>query len=134
MKIGVIWNGFVGKATRILECSDVELLVYDIRPKLCNPIGTNLNDICNCDLVFISVPTPMNKDGSCYLNIVNSVVDNIKNLTDLDKTEIVIRSTVPPGTSDNLNCYFMPEFLTEKNFVNDFKNNENWIFGLKNTK
>ena len=76
----------------------------------------------------------MNKDGSCYLNIVNSVVDNIKNLTDLDKTEIVIRSTVPPGTSDNLNCYFMPEFLTEKNFVNDFKNNENWIFGLKNTK
>ena len=27
----------------------------------------------------------------------------------------------------------MPEFLTEKNYVEDFKNNTDWIFGLKNT-
>ena len=40
---------------------------------------------------------------------------------------------MPPGTSDNLNCYFMPEFLTEKNFERDFIENKDWIFGLKNT-
>ena len=27
----------------------------------------------------------------------------------------------------------MPEFLTEKNFTQDFKNCENWIFGIKGT-
>ena len=43
---------------------------------------------------------------------------------------IVIRSTIPPGTADNLNCYFMPEFLTEKNFINDFINNKEWVFGI----
>ena len=28
----------------------------------------------------------------------------------------------------------MPEFLTEQNFVEDFKNNNKWIFGIKRTK
>ena len=35
-------------------------------------------------------------------------------------------------TSDFLGVYFMPEFLTEKNFINDFINNKDWIFGLLN--
>lgn len=131
MKIGIIGNGFVGKATNILKNDNVELIIYDIDPKLCNPIGTTLIDICNTDIVFISVPTPMNADGSCHIGILQSVVNNIKNICNLDENLIVIRSTVPPGTSDDLNCYFMPEFLTEKNFVNDFINNQHWIFGLK---
>ena len=134
MKIGVIGNGFVGKATKILQCDKTQLLVYDINPDLCEPKGTTLKDICKCHLIFISVPTPMNKDGSCYLNIVESVVNDIKKITNLDDTCVVIRSTVPPGTSDRLNCYFMPEFLREKNFIEDFKNNNKWIFGIKNTK
>lgn len=133
MKIGVIGNGFVGKATRILGCQDIELMVYDIVPELCLPLGTTLNDLCQCDLIFISVPTPMNKDGSCYLGILNSVLDDLNKFTNLDDTQIVIRSTVPPGTSDKLNCYFMPEFLTEKNFEYDFINCKNWIFGVKGT-
>ena len=134
MKIGVIGNGFVGKATNILENNDVELVVYDIDPKLCKPEGTTLNDICNTDIIFISVPTPMNKDGSCYIGILESVVSDLKKITDFNENLIVVRSTVPPGTSSKLNCYFMPEFLTEKNFENDFKSCENWIFGLKGTE
>ena len=133
MKIGIIGNGFVGKATRILSCKDIDLCVYDIVPKLCHPFGTTLSDVCECDLVFISVPTPMNKDGSCYLKILEEVVSNIEELTDLNETLVVVRSTVPPGTSDRLNCYFMPEFLTEMNYVVDFKNCSDWIFGLKGT-
>jgi len=34
MKIGVIGNGFVGKATNILAHEEVELVVYDIYPEL----------------------------------------------------------------------------------------------------
>jgi len=32
MKIGIIGNGFVGKATTILECIDIEIVIYDINP------------------------------------------------------------------------------------------------------
>ena len=131
MKIGIIGNGFVGKATNILANPDVELVVYDIDPDLCNPKGTTLDDVVQTDLLFISVPTPMKKDGSCHIGILESVVGNIKEICDLDEKLIVLRSTVPPGTATALNCYFMPEFLTEKNFENDFINNEHWIFGLK---
>ena len=42
MKIGIIGNGFVGKATNILANEEVKLIVYDINPDLCIPIGTTL--------------------------------------------------------------------------------------------
>jgi UDPglucose 6-dehydrogenase len=134
MKIGIIGNGFVGKATNILANEEVELIVYDINPDLCIPLGTTLQDLCHVDIIFISVPTPMNKDGSCHIGILETVIQNIKEIISLDEKLVVCRSTVPPGTSDALNCYFMPEFLTEKNFINDFINNEYWIFGLKGKK
>ena len=78
MKIGIIGNGFVGKATRVLECEGIQMTCYDIDPKLCVPEGTTLRKLCESDIIFVSVPTPMNKDGSCFLNIVESVVDDIK--------------------------------------------------------
>ena len=130
MKIGVIGNGFVGKSTLLLENENVSVLCYDTNPNLCKPNGTSLEDLLKCDIIFISVPTPMNDDGSVCISIVESVVSQIKYL----KYEgfIVVRSTIIPGTSDKLNVYFMPEFLTEKNFQNDFINNPLWIFGLLN--
>ena len=131
MKIGIIGNGFVGRATNKLECKDVNVIIYDVIPKLCSPPTTTLYDICNCDIIFISVPTPMNKDGSCHINILKAVLSQINGIVRICDKLIVIRSTVPPGTCDNLDCYFMPEFLTEKNYINDFINNSNWIFGLK---
>ena len=128
MLIGVIGNGFVGKATNQLKCKDIDIYAYDINPKECIPKGINLNDMKKCEIIFISVPTPMNKDESCHLKILESVVNNL-NVIQYNGF-IVIRSTIPPGTSDNLNCYFMPEFLTEKNFINDFINNKEWVFGI----
>jgi len=131
MKIGIIGNGFVGKATNQLKCKDIEIMAYDINPEFCYPKGLRLVDLNECEIVFISVPTPMSKDGSCHLGIIKSV------LNDLEKIEykgfIVLRSTVPVGTSDDLKCYFMPEFLTEKNYVYDFIHNKDWIFGLLST-
>ena len=132
MKIGIIGNGFVGSATALLECIDISIIMYDINPNLCNPPNTTLKDICNCDLIFISVPTPMNKNGSCHTNILESVVHNISQIKSTNELLLVNRCTVPVNTSNNLNCYYMPEFLTEKNFKNDFINNPEWIFGLKN--
>ena len=129
MKIGIIGNGFVGKATYLLSCEKINIITYDINPELCNPNGLQLKDMIDCEIIFISVPTPMNKDGSCYLNIVESVINELRGINYLNF--IVLRSTVPVGTSDNLDVYFMPEFLTEKNYEEDFINNNEWIFGLK---
>lgn len=128
MKIGIIGNGFVGKATHILACQEIDIFCYDINPSMCIPEGITLKDLTeNCPILFISVPTPMDKNGECYLGILESVIN------ELDKLNYqgfkVIRSTVPVGTSKRLGCYFMPEFLTETNYINDFIENKHWIFG-----
>jgi UDPglucose 6-dehydrogenase len=128
MKLGVIGNGFVGQASSQLQCKDIELIAYDTRPEACYPLGTTMADILSTDIVMISVPTPMSPTGECHTKIVRSVV---KQLADAEyRGMIVVRSTVPVGTCDSLNVFFMPEFLTEKNFLQDFIHNEDWIFGI----
>ena len=108
----------------------MNILVYDINPSLCKPKGTKLDDLISCEIIFISVPTPMKNDGSCYLEIIKNLKQELNNLNYLNS--IILRSTVPVGTCDDLGFYFMPEFLTEKNYIEDFKNNKEWILGLKN--
>ncbi len=129
MNIGIIGNGFVGQATKLLECDNIRTFTYDIVPEKCDPPGLELEDLCDCPLIFVAVPTPMQEDGSCHLGIVEQVVADLKAVIDEEKTFIVIRSTVVPGTCDRLGCYFMPEFLTEKNWQTDFQTCENWFFG-----
>ena len=51
----------------------------------------------------------------------------------IDHEYIVIRSTIPVGYCDSKNVFFMPEFLTEKNWKDDFINNKHWIFGVYET-
>ena len=132
MKISIIGNGFVGKATNQLLCKDIEIKCYDKNADLCIPKEIKLKDLLDSEIIFISVPTPMNRDNSCNISIVEEIIKELNKLS--FKNFIVLRSTVPVGTCDSLNCYFMPEFLTEKNFINDFINNKNWIFGLLNNE
>lgn len=127
-RIGIVGNGFVGKATSQLKCNSVEVLSYDIDPKQCDPVGLTLQDLKSCKAVFISVPTPMSEDGSCHLEILKSVVKELDDIQYIGHK--VIRSTVPVGTSDALGCNFMPEFLTEANATQDFFENPDWFFGL----
>jgi UDPglucose 6-dehydrogenase len=56
-------------------------------------------------IAFVCVPTPMAPDGSCDTSIVREVV------TSHDPDIVVIRSTVPPGTSRHLGAVFQPEYL-----------------------
>ena len=130
-KIGVVGNGYVGKATQLFACEDIECVVYDKDPDKCEPLGTTPKDLKECDFVFVCVPTPMKPNGSCDLSIVKSA---LKDLTKagIRKNKIVLRSTVPVGTSEKLKVNFMPEFLTEKNWESDFYNNNLWVFGLDN--
>lgn len=127
MKIGVVGNGFVGHAMTLLR-PHVEVLVWDVVPEKREPNTLDIETFVEeSEIIFVAVPTPMNSDGSANLNIVRSVCEEIQEID--DSKYIVLRSTVPPGTSEELDVNFMPEFLTEKNWKDDFKNCDQWILG-----
>ena len=130
MKIGIIGNGFVGKATQLIKCSMIDTMyIYDIVPEKCDPFGLTIDKFAECELIFIALPTPMLTNGSCYTENICQCINNLKKIIQPELTSIILRSTVPPGTTENLDVYFMPEFLTERNWASDFINCKNWIFG-----
>ena len=127
MKIGVVGNGFVGHAMTLLR-PFIDVLVWDINQDKREPKTLDISTfVKESEIIFVAVPTPMNKDGSANLSIVRTVCEEIQGI-DKDK-HIVIRSTVPAGTADELGVNFMPEFLTEKNWEEDFRNCDQWILG-----
>jgi UDPglucose 6-dehydrogenase len=130
MKVGVIGNGFVGHAMTLLR-PYIDVQVWDTVPDKCEPVGISFGEFVETsEIIFIAVPTPMRKDGSCKIDIVQSVVADVLKVD--NNAHVVIRSTVPPGTSDSLGVSFMPEFLTEKNWAYDFKHCSQWILGTDN--
>jgi len=129
MLVGIIGNGFVGQATQLFKCKSIDILIYDIKPELCNPPNITINDLLTCDLIFICLPTPMNLDGSCHTKIIENTIINLHNL---NYYNIIVRSTVPLNFSKKNNVQFMPEFLTEANWKDDFINSKHWIVSSSN--
>ena len=136
-KIGVVGNGFVGAAVKFgfspqVGC-DAEVRVYDINPsKSTHKLEETVN---KSDFVFLSVPTPANSDGSINIDILDSALSDINEVSEVDNY-ILIRSTVVPGTTwalqekfSNLNLLFNPEFLTERSANFDFINQSRFIIG-----
>ncbi len=124
IKIGIIGVGMVGTPLMrwFLEKGwerGKDLFCYDADPK-----KNIFDDVSKANVVFICVPTPSNPDGSCNASIVESV---IAQLPDKERC-VVIKSTVPPGTTAALRkkykskgCFlFNPEFLTEAQAWEDF--------------
>jgi len=141
IKIGVIGQGFVGSAIREGLSQYYEILTYDIDVTKSN--CEKLEDvIASCDVIFQCLPTPMKKSGECDISIVESSLDKINDLcavlgeNSVQKKIVVIKSTVPPGTTkrldskfSNIDICFSPEFLTEANSFDDFKNQNRIIIG-----
>ena len=134
--IGIIGQGFVGNAVYQKFKNYYDVLTYDLDETKSN---SNVNEIiCKCTNIFICLPTPMNKDGSCNISIVEQVLTGIDLTTDNLETQrnIIIKSTIPPGTTakwnhrfESLNIVFNPEFLTEANAVSDYENQDRIILG-----
>ena len=142
MKLGIIGQGFVGTAVREVMSNYYEVNTFDIKQDC--TCDTLQELVTKSEIIFVCVPTPMNKDGSCNTDIVEDVVSDINDSVRIDRLNhnsvtnniVVIKSTVPPGTTDRLNkennnisVVFNPEFLTEANFVEDFKNQDRIIIG-----
>lgn len=119
-KIGIIGIGMVGSQLaryfgeiKKLTRGD-NLFLYDIDPK-----KDYFDDVSRADVIFVCVPTPRSPDGTANLSVVESAVETIHKRSGGDKV-IVIKSTVPPGTTERLQkkypahqFVFNPEFLTE---------------------
>ncbi len=131
MDIGIVGQGFVGNAVYQKFKNFFSTYTYDVNKKICNSSLKEIKDKCN--VVFICVPTPMNNNGSCDISTVESVINDFSTC----KGKILInKSTVPPGTTEMFNkkskenqIIFNPEFLTERNAVNDYKYQERIILG-----
>lgn len=128
--IGIVGQGFVGNAVYQKFKKYYEVKTFDLNVMKRN---TSFEEVARCEYVFVCVPTPMNPDGSCNTDIVEEV---IKEIDEIGETKgIVVKSTVPPMSTEKwnekykTNIVFNPEFLTERNAVSDYENQNRIILG-----
>lgn len=171
MKIAVFGLGYVGvvnvaclsKLGYTVYCTDVKKhkvqLVTDGKSPILEPevedlinIGVKKNVIVptndirlvidNSDVIIICVGTPSKLNGEVNLDYLKNVLIEITSyLKNDDKKYIVFRSTVPPGTTEelirefidkrflNIKVVFYPEFLREGSAVKDFFNYGRFVLG-----
>ena len=112
-KVGIIGNGFVGESTAYAFSPTADIRIYDIDPLR---RSHTLEQVCECDYVFIAVPTPMKKCGSQDTSFIEEVFNSVS-----PGPIYIVKSTVLPGTTlsliekfNKLDIIFSPEFLTER--------------------
>ncbi len=179
MKITIIGSGYVGLVTGAcfsevginVQCVDVDQNKIDNLNKGIIPIyepglekmitrnmykgrlhfTTNISDaIKGSDVIFISVGTPPDEDGSADLKYVIQVARDCGKYMD-DYTLVVTKSTVPVGTSlkvknaiqeeltkRNVNIEFdvasNPEFLKEGAAIDDFLKPDRIVVGIESPR
>ena len=131
-KIGIVGNGFVGNSVAFGFSPTHEVRIHDKDPK------KNLNtieEVLECNYVFVCVPTPMNLDGSINLDIVHKALQEIESKNNIHNI-LILKSTMIPGTVEmlqnlypSLNIVFNPEFLTERTAKLDFLTQARIILG-----
>jgi UDPglucose 6-dehydrogenase len=141
MKIGIIGQGFVGSAIYFGLKNYYDVITYDIKEELCSHTHEDICQLSN--IIFVCVPTPMRSSGQCDISILLNVLLRLDYMLSkrLDRVTVVIKSTIPPGTTDDLqrrcqsmDLCFSPEFLTEANSMADFKNQSRIIIGGNGAK
>ena len=130
LNLGIIGKGFVGSAVANGFDKDCEQIIVD--PKYTD---NTIEDALDCKLIFVCVPTPVAEDGSCDVSIVKDVLIELS-MRDY-KGVVVVKSTIIPDYLQefkkefDLKIVYNPEFLTEANANEDFKNPPFQVFGGK---
>lgn len=160
MKIGVVGLGFVGLVTAAVLSSDgFEVIGIDVDPEKIrklkegkvpiyepelekyirrgNPeFSLDYTLLRSADLTFVSVPTPT-VDRNIDLSFIFDAVGKISGITGSD---IVIKSTVVPGTAKKImdripnNVISNPEFLREGAAIHDTLHPDRVIIGGNNAE
>ena len=136
-KIGVIGQGFVGTAVKEGMKNYYNVITYDINGK--GTVSSLDGLIKEVNETFLCLPTPMRKSGECDLSIVKDCLTKLSVIVEYYSKKdfiVIIKSTIPPGTTEKLNqefhnihIAFNPEFLTEANAIEDYKNQNRIIVG-----
>lgn len=141
-KVDIIRDG----KSPIYENGLEELLQLYINKNL--NILTNYSNIINSDIIIICVGTPQDIDGKADLSIICSAAHSIGRVLSENINSnypiIAVKSTVPPGTTENLvksiilqyigkdasiGFIMNPEFLREGSAVSDFMQPDRIVIG-----
>ena len=132
-KVGIIGNGFVGNSIAFGFSPTHEIRIHDKDPK--RNMNT-LEEVLECDYIFVAVPTPMHKDGSISLAVVETALQEISDNNKKRNNIVILKSTMIPGSTNNfakqfpkLNIVFNPEFLTERTAKLDFLTQARIVLG-----
>jgi len=128
MKIGIIGKGTVGKAVyEGLNHMGHQMSFFDPAYE-----GSQLKDVLDTDVVFLSVPTNQASNGDCDTSIVEKVVEELNQAE--YKGLVGLKSTCVPGTCDRLSKQYpalricsVPEFLRAKTALADFMYNHDLL-------
>ena len=95
MKIGIIGVGIIGGACKYgFEKLGHQVICHDILLK------TKIEDVLDCKVVYVCVPTPSTPEGACDTSIVEDVIHE---LNQHGYAGIVaIKSTVKPTTTEKM--------------------------------
>lgn len=124
MRIGIIGFGFVGNAVHSSYKDKVECLIKDEY----QGYHCSYSELKECDAIFICVPSPNSATGECDSSIFQSVIENLSDYSGV----IISKVTAPPDVYSKINMdnlFYVPEFLTARNSVIDYKNTKNLIIG-----
>ena len=119
-KIAIIGHGIVGRAVDHGFPRAEKFIVDPIR-------GTSVSELAGFapDFAFICVPTPMGADGRIDASALADVMGDIAGLP--QPPLVVVKSTATPAvlaqlcrSNAGLRIVYNPEFLTERNHLDDF--------------
>lgn len=90
-------------------------------------------------IVIVAVGTPSRDDGSADLTALRAAINELSSVRFITWPTIVVRSTVPPGTSDEIASFVKhwadlvhaPEFLREGSAVHDFLHPDRIVIGCE---
>ena len=171
MKITVIGAGYVGLSTAIgfatlghnILCIDIDLAkiqllkqgivpigeksmqnkLPDLMAKECIVFGTKIPRGHSADFIFLALPTPLGKNNTHDPSYLKDCLSELAKFSSFDNSVIVIKSTVLPGTTENLiefarskgiksDFVYNPEFLREGMSLEDFLAPERIVIGIEN--
>ena len=124
-------HGFVGTAVDHGFTRDIQKFIVDPKHNSTNTIEDLIK--FKPDATFVAVPTPQLESGECNTEILEGVMQQLNT----SKGQLVIvKSTVPAYKLQqiqeqciNLKIVYNPEFLTEKNYIEDFRHPAMHVFG-----
>jgi UDPglucose 6-dehydrogenase len=131
MKLGIVGHGFVGTAVDHGFTRDIQKFIVDPKHNSTNTIEDLIK--FKPDATFVAVPTPQSESGECNTEILEGVMQQLNTSKGL---LVIVKSTVPAYKLQkiqeeciNIRIVYNPEFLTEKNYIDDFVNPAMHVFG-----